>query len=103
LRRTAGLAAIEQMMRGRLVIASDIGGLGELVDGCGLLFPAGNIEALAQCMRTVLDHPEIVEFTGNAARRRALDLFSKTRMVKEHYELYRELMNLTDLGKMAEQ
>jgi glycogen(starch) synthase len=61
---TAGLAAIEQMMRGKLVIASDIGGLGEVVDGCGLRFPAGSSEALAHCMRRVLDHPEIVELNG---------------------------------------
>jgi glycosyltransferase involved in cell wall biosynthesis len=88
---TAGLAAIEQMMRGRLVIASDIGGLGEVVGNCGLRFAAGNMEALAECMRTVLDHPEIVGLTGDAARRRALELFSQRRMVKEHYELFCKL------------
>ena len=43
---TAGLAAIEQMMRGRLVIASDIGGLAEVVSNAGLLTPAGDAEAL---------------------------------------------------------
>src|SRR5207244_12278931 len=37
---TAGLAAIEQMIRGRLVIVSDIGGLGEVVDGAGVKFAA---------------------------------------------------------------
>jgi glycosyltransferase involved in cell wall biosynthesis len=99
---TAGLAAIEQMMRGKLVIASDIGGLGEVVDGCGLRFPAGSSEALAQCMRRVLDHPEIVELNGKAALRRALDLFSQPRMVKEHFELYRQLTTSFDRSKTAE-
>jgi glycosyltransferase involved in cell wall biosynthesis len=86
-------------MRGKLVIASNIGGLGEVVDGCGLLFPAGSLDALAHCMRTALDHPEIVESNGNAARRRALDLFSQPRMVKEHFELYCQLARLDDLQK----
>ena len=88
---TAGLAAIEQMMRGRLVIASDIGGLGEVVDDCGLRFPAGNTEALAQCMKSVLDHPEIIGRKGDNARRRALDLFSERRMLQDHVDLYRRL------------
>jgi len=99
---TAGLAAIEQMMRGRLVIASDIGGLGEVVDGCGLRFPAGSAEALAQCMRTVLDRPEIIVENGNLARRRALDVFSQRRMVKEHFDLYCQLVPSLDGGRKAQ-
>lgn len=100
---TAGLAAIEQMMRSRLVIASDIGGLGEVVDGCGLLFPAGSAKALAQCMRAVLDDPEIIVRNGELARRRALDLFSQQRMVKEHFDLYRQLATSADLRKKVAQ
>jgi glycosyltransferase involved in cell wall biosynthesis len=99
---TAGLAAIEQMMRGKLVIASDIGGLGEVVDGCGLRFPAGSAESLAACMRAVLDHPEIVEQNGKAARRRALDIFSLQRMVREHFELYCKLTPSVDRSPQAE-
>jgi len=99
---TAGLAAIEQMMRGRLVIASDIGGLGEVVDGCGFRFPAGSTEALAQCMRTVLDHPEVIVRNGDAARRRALDLFSQRRMVKEHFDLYCQLAPALNRDKKAQ-
>ncbi len=41
---TAGLAAMEQMMRGRLVIASRIGGLGEVVGDAGLLCVPGDPE-----------------------------------------------------------
>src|SRR2546427_4824649 len=55
---TAGLAAIEQMMRGRLVIASKTGGLAELVDDASLTFPAGDSQALAQSMQKVLRSEE---------------------------------------------
>ena len=89
---TAGLAAIEQMMRGRLVIVSDIGGLGEVVNDCGLRFPPGSAESLARCMRSVLENPEIIAQYGAAARNRALNLFSDRRMVKEHFELYRRVI-----------
>lgn len=89
---TAGLAAMEQMMRGKLVIASNIGGLGEVVDDGGLRFPAGNLEALTECMRTALDNPEMVERKGEAAKYRALKYFSQQRMVKEHVELHAQLL-----------
>ena len=48
---TAGLAAIEQMLRGRLVIASDIGGLGEMVGDAAIKFPAGDAPTLADQMK----------------------------------------------------
>ena len=35
---TAGLAAIEQMMRGGVVVAADVGGLSEVVGDAGLKF-----------------------------------------------------------------
>lgn len=89
---TAGLAAIEQMMRGRLVIASDIGGLGEVVGETGLKFSAGNAEQLASCMQRVLEEPGIVNEIGPRARQRTLKLFTEPRMVQEHLELYREVL-----------
>jgi len=89
---TAGLAAIEQMMRGRLVIASDIGGLGEVVGETGLKFSAGNAEQLASCMERVLEAPGIVNEMGTRARQRSLKLFSEPRMIEEHLDLYREVL-----------
>lgn len=81
------------MMRGKLVIASNIGGLGEVVDDSGLRFPAGDVDALTGCMRTVLDHPEIVAQKGQAAKDRALKHFSQHRMLKDHIELYAQLLS----------
>jgi glycosyltransferase involved in cell wall biosynthesis len=85
---TAGLAAIEQMFRARLVIASDIGGLGEVVGGAGLKFPAGDVGALTSCMRQVLDRPDIVSEIGQRARLRALNCFGLERMLDEHIDIY---------------
>src|SRR5208283_5844120 len=56
---TAGLSAIEQMMRGGAVIASDIGGLGEVVGQTGLKFPPGDAAGLTSCMQCVLDQPRL--------------------------------------------
>jgi len=94
---TAGLAALEQMMRGRLVIASDVGGLGEIVDGVGLKFSPGDVGGLVQCLRRVLDEPSLVAELGRAARQRALQMFGQQRMVEVSHGLYGHL-----LGKVGE-
>ena len=92
---TAGLSAIEQMFRGRLVIASDIAGLAEMVADAGLLFPAGDPKALAACMRSVIVNPAQIDSLGKKARARALQLFPQDRMVKQHFELYRDVASRT--------
>lgn len=91
---TAGLAAIEQMFRGKLVIAAEIGGLAEVVGSAGLKFPAGDAEALANCMRQVLDKPDIVSECGRRARKRALDCFGLDRMLDQHLALYTQVASL---------
>ncbi|HKV48366.1 MAG TPA: glycosyltransferase family 4 protein [Candidatus Acidoferrales bacterium] len=88
----AGLTAIEQMMRGRLVIASAIGGLGEVVADSGLTFPTGDAGALADCMKRVLEKPETIAEFGKAAKARALELFNQDRMVEGHVSIYRKVL-----------
>lgn len=89
---TAGLAAIEQMMRGQLIIASDIGGLGEVVGDAGLKCIAGDATSLADCMKRVLDQPDIVRRMGKAARARALALFRQDNMVDAYVRLYQDVL-----------
>jgi len=86
---TAGLAAIEQMMRGRLVVASRIGGLGEVVGDAGMTFAPGSASELAQCMLQVLEQPSLIETYGRKASSRAHQLFLRSRMIDEHASLYR--------------
>ncbi len=88
---TAGLAAIEQMLRGRLVIASDIGGLGEMVGDAGLKFPVGDAQYLADQMKRVLDDNSIASALGQAAQNRAHSLFLVDRMIASHAAGYQKL------------
>ncbi len=91
---TAGLAAIEHMMRGRVVIAAKVGGLGEVVGSAGLTFPMGDAVALQQAMKKILDDPACVQTLGHAARERAQTLFLQPRMVKDHVSLYEQVLTL---------
>lgn len=88
----APLVAIEQMMRGKLVIGSDIGGLGEELGSAGLKFPAGDAAALAECMKRVIENSGLASQFGKAARVRAMDLFTKERMVEAHASIYRRAL-----------
>jgi glycosyltransferase involved in cell wall biosynthesis len=89
---TAGLAVIEQMMRGRVVIVSDIGGLSEVVGDAGLKFAPGNAESLSACLRQVIEDPALVRTLSERARQRAAHWFTVDRMVTEHVALYRDLL-----------
>ena len=89
---TAGLAAMEQMMRGRLVIASDIGGLGEIVGDTGVKFSPGDAVALADAMRKIVLQPALIDSFGKIARERAQKLFLRERMIAEHASVYRDVL-----------
>jgi len=67
----------------------------------GLRFPPGQVHALAQRMRSALESPEIIVQYGIAARRRALDLFSEQRMVKEYFDLYRRVTGFDETDPKA--
>lgn len=87
---TAGLSAIEQMMRGRVVVAADIGGLSEVVGDAGLKFTPGDSCALASCVQEVIDRSELLPSLGSAARARAVQLFTVDSMIRNHLSVYRE-------------
>jgi glycosyltransferase involved in cell wall biosynthesis len=88
---TAGLAAMEQMMRGRMVIASDAGGLAEIIDSAGARFAVGSVAALREIMEKVIETPELVQDLGRAAQIRARERFRLSTMIEAHVSLYRSL------------
>jgi glycogen(starch) synthase len=89
---TAGLAAMEHMMRGRLVIASKIGGLLETIGDAGIACLPGNAEDLARCMREVLRDRSLLATLGRKGRERALSLFLRDRMIADHVGIYQEIV-----------
>jgi glycosyltransferase involved in cell wall biosynthesis len=89
---TAGLAAMEQMMTGGIVVASEIGGLAEVVNGVGLKFSPGDPKELCERLLSIAnDHGELVQL-GSLARARALNQFTVERFIAEHASLYRVLL-----------
>jgi len=72
------MSVLEAMAYGKPVVGSRMGGIPELVeDGkTGLLFDAGDVDALASAMDRLMASPELRKQMGAAARRRAETAFS---------------------------
>jgi len=86
-----GMVALEAMERGRPVLASDVGGLPEIVaDGeTGLVVPAGDADALAWAIAELAANLPRTAALGAAGRARALADFRQERCTERHEELYR--------------
>ena len=88
---TFGLAAVEQMMRGRATIVSDFAGLAEAVGDTGLKFPMGDAGTLAACMRQIIEDPSLAARLGAAARKRAETQLTTAQMCDKTIALYESL------------
>ncbi|MGZ4697612.1 MAG: glycosyltransferase family 4 protein [Oryzihumus sp.] len=68
------LVVQEAMAAGAPVVATDVGGLHDLVEGVGLLVPAGDPAAVADATRTVLTDPDLRERLARQGRSAAAAL-----------------------------
>jgi glycosyltransferase involved in cell wall biosynthesis len=86
-----GMVALEAMERGRAVVASDVGGLPEIVeDGVtGIVVPPDEPEVLAAALLGLLRDPARAAAMGAAGRDRALAAFSQGGCTDRMEELYR--------------
>lgn len=90
-----GLATAEAMMRGTAVVASDTGGLPELVEHgvSGLLVRTGDAAALSEGLFRVLSDRALAEGMGAAGRARARADFTLDRAVNRFEALYSDLVS----------
>jgi len=82
----------EAMAVGRPVVATSIGGAGEIIqDGeTGLLVPPADPEALAEAMAAILRRPDHGLSMGARGRERVLSLFTRDRLVEGTLDAYRK-------------
>jgi len=96
---TFGYAVAEAQLDGRVVVASDVGALGELVEqgASGLLVPAGDAAALALAARRALEDPAAPAW-GEAARARSAKAFEPRTHAAGLVALYREAIGAASAG-----
>ena len=83
-------AVLEAMAAGLPVVATDVGGVGEVVSHgrTGILVPAGDARVLAHTMAEVLANPAWAGALGDAARAEVQDRYSFDRMVSAFEDIY---------------
>jgi len=89
-----GIVNLEAMACGTAVVASDVGGIPEVVEHghTGLLVPPGDPEALADALNTLVRDPAKAAAMGNAGRERAVTEFSWTTIAAQTAQLYASLV-----------
>ena len=91
-----GLVALESMFMKRPVIASDIGGLREIIiqNITGLLVPAKDPLAFQKAMETLLEEPQKTIEMGIEGRKRALTTFSLEENLNRYETVFENLLGI---------
>lgn len=84
------LASVEGMAAGKPMIASDVDGLKQVIEGYGILFPHQNDEALANEVEKLYADSDYYIKVASACRHRAMD-FDIEKMVDGYIDVYHSL------------
>jgi polysaccharide biosynthesis protein PelF len=82
---------VEAMLCGAAIVATDVGGVREALDDCGLLVPAKSPRQMADAIAFLLDNPAERERLGRLAQARALKYFTEERFLESYRTTYRSL------------
>jgi glycosyltransferase involved in cell wall biosynthesis len=82
-------SVIEAMSCERAVVASDVGGVGEALEECGMLVRPRDVEGFATAVRELLDDPGLRARIGRRARARVLEEFRLDGSIAAYLDLYR--------------
>jgi glycosyltransferase involved in cell wall biosynthesis len=86
------MAVLEAMARGLCVVASDVGGLQEMIGGgYGVIVPPDDIDAIADASRLVIDDGDLRARYGAAAHARVEAHFDARAVSRRIDALYREV------------
>lgn len=101
LHESAPNALIEAMEMGLPCIASDVGGVSDIIeDGkSGLLVPAADSEALARAIYRALTDAALADAMGEQARAKIHRLFDNEISIRQLEAVYREVLNHPSPGK----
>ena len=82
-----GIAAAEAMSFGKTLVCTNVGGLPEVVQDCGLMVPPNSPKELATAMNKMLDDPQLRFLLGRKAKEGA-KLYSWDRLAKQTEDVY---------------
>ena len=93
-REAFGLVNAEAMRCGLPVVATNVGGIPDVVthNQTGILVPPRDIPAITNALQTLIDNPDLRHRMGAAGKQRADTHFSAERYVNDVHQLYQHLL-----------
>lgn len=97
-------ALLEAMASGLPIVASEIGGVVNLVedDETGLLFPCGDVDALSNRIVELLNNPQKLKKIGSQARQHVLEHYSFKQIAQQYLKVYRDVRRTALLSTVSE-
>lgn len=88
------LVLVEAMAAARPIVATDVGGIGEMVghEKHGLLVPPDDPAAMAEALERILSDRSLAISLATAARQRAASRYDSTVMTEAYLDRYKELV-----------
>ncbi|MFI5407062.1 MAG: glycosyltransferase family 4 protein, partial [Nitrososphaerales archaeon] len=97
-------AVIEAMACGKAIIASDVGGVGEALQGCGILVRSRRAHELANAIVMLLNDESRRTKLGIAAAKKVSEEFTLEQSItkfQDQYELFSESSEKIDCSKIG--
>ena len=93
---------VEAMACGKPVVATDVGGVKEAVDGCGIVVTPRSPIALADGILRLLEDENYARILGEEARKRVLKRFTYDGFLENYRRVYLEILSEKILREIVE-
>ena len=87
-----GHVLIEAMACRVPVIGSDSGEIPHVIGDAGLVFPEGDTDALSNCLRKLIEQPELADELAQKGFDRAMEKYTNKALAKQQLAFYQELL-----------
>ncbi len=88
-----GIVLLEAMASGTPVIGTQVGGIPEIIDGCGLLVPPGDANKLAEAINFVLSNQNVEKRLARLGKQRVETIYDWSVVVRKVVALYRDVLD----------
>ena len=95
-------SVIEAMSCGKAVVATDVGGVREALDGCGILVKSRRPAEIAEAIVTLLRNERLRNELGMEAMKRARQRFTLEQSIQNYRKLYEEALQRKDVIAIEE-
>ena len=86
-----GHVLIEAMASKVPVIGSDSGEIPYVIEDAGLVFPEGDVAALQNCLRQLMEQPDLVQKLAELGYERAMSQYTNQALARQLLDFYKQL------------